>query len=62
MKICTEALASAVPEMVKLDVWLVILSELLTPESSAAARSRPAGAAGVLASIVTVPEEVGADV
>ena len=47
-----EELASAVPDMVRLVVFLVMLSELESPVSSVASRSSAAGALGVLVSIV----------
>ena len=47
-----EALASDVPDIVRLVVFLVMLSELESPVSSSAVRSRPAGALGVLVSMV----------
>ena len=49
----TRALASAWPVMVRAEVWPVKLSVLLKPLSSAAARSRPVGAAGGVPSTVT---------
>ena len=48
----TRALASAVPVIVSPEVWLVTLSLLLEPVSSAEARSRPVGAAGAVVSTV----------
>jgi hypothetical protein len=48
----TRALASAVPLIVKPEVWLVILSLLLAPVSSVAAKSRVRGAAGAVVSTV----------
>ena len=48
----TRASASACPVIVKPELWLVTLSALSVPLSSAAARSRPVGAAGAVASTV----------
>ena len=48
----TEALASDVPDIVRLVVFLVMLSMLDEPVSSDASRLRAAGALGVLVSIV----------
>src|SRR5437899_3312661 len=48
-----EAFASEVPEKVRLVVVEVMLSELLEPLSSAAAKSGVDGAAGAVASMVT---------
>ena len=48
----TRALASAWPVIVRAEVWLVTLSVLSEPLSSAAAKSRPVGAAGGVASTV----------
>ena len=47
-----EALSSEVPDIVRLVVFLVMLSEFDNPVSSAAARSSETGALGVLVSIV----------
>jgi len=52
-KSSTVLLASAVPEIVRADVFLVMLSELETPVSSAAAKSSPVGGVGASVSIVT---------
>ena len=50
----TSVLANARPVIVSPDFWVVTLSELLIPLSSAAARSRPVGAAGgVLSTVMT---------
>ena len=46
------SLASDVPDIVRLDVFLVMLSVVESPVSSVASRSRAAGALGIFVSIV----------
>ena len=48
----TEALASDVPDIVRLVVFLVMSSELSVPESSPAARSKLAGALTVVSIVM----------
>ena len=57
-----EALASEVPDIVRLEVFLVMLSVVESPVSSAEARSRARGALGVFVSTVMLRLAEGAEV